>query len=416
MKITARGSLGRIFFLLLLSFTTAQVFAQPAYVYDDKGKKLMDEKKWTEAIAQFDLAIKTDATYFESYVNRGRCQMELGKNDLALADLNQAVKLNANFAPAFYWRAKVNEKLGNDQLAIDDYTSAIRLNPNVTDTYVCRGNLYVKTNQDQLALNDYTKAISLDAKNAEVFFQRGLLYRKMKNDNSALADFNQSITLDPNMGKAYAERGKIEYDQAKYDPAIADLSKAITLQAASENVYLYRAKCFAKQGKNDDAIKDYSTIIDVYKTKDSEMFRERGDLYTLQKNYVAAIKDYNKALTLKKDDVTVLLSRANCYYQQGKTKYTLAETDYKKVIELEPKNAAASRGMGRIRFDQEKWQEAADYFTTAISNGATGEDYFFRAKCNYKLNKKKDCCADFDKAAELGYPGVAEEKKMAGCQ
>jgi tetratricopeptide (TPR) repeat protein len=146
------------------------------------------------------------------------------------------------------------------------------------------------------------------------------------------------------------------------------------------------------------------------------MFRLRGDLFTIQKNYPAAVKDYNKALTLKKDDVAILLSRGNCYFVQGKTKFMSAELDYKKVLELEPKNAAASRGLGKIRFEQEKWQEAIDYFNTAIANGASGEDYFYRAKCNYKLNKKKDCCADFDKAAQLGFPGVAEEKKLAGCQ
>ena len=231
-----------------------------------------------------------------------------------------------------------------------------------------------------------------------------------------MADFAKAIQIDLNMGKAYGERGKLETVQKKYDLAIADLSKAVLLSASSEEIYMMRALCYSVQNKNEEAIADYSTVINLYKSKDAEVFRVRGDLFTKQENYSAAIKDYSKALSLKKDDVAVLLSRGNCYYVQGKTKFMLAELDFKKVLEIAPKNAIAARSLGKVYFDQEKWQAAVDNFTLAISNGATSEDYLFRGKSYYKLNKKKECCSDLNKAGELGFTGIEKEKQLAGCQ
>jgi tetratricopeptide (TPR) repeat protein len=399
----------------MLVFPVAMI-AQPAYVYHEKGKKLLEEGKFAESIVQFDLAIKTDATYFEAYLDRGRANESLGKKDLAMADYVKTTQLNAKYAPGFFYKAKLNAANGKDPEAIADYSSAIKLNPDFVDSYVNRGMLYVKTNQAENALADFNKAISLDGKNAEVFYQRGILYRDMKKQNEALADFSKAIALAPTMGKAFFETAKIHAAQNKNDIAIGEFSKAITTGFSTEELYRAKGSCNMALGKNDEAIKDFSMVIEQFHSLDAEMYRTRGDLFAKQKNYPAAIKDYNKALMLKKDDIPTLLSRANANMAQGKTKYMQAETDYKKILSIDANNVAASRALGKMYFDQEKWQLAADNLSVAIKGGATAEDYDLRGKANFKLNNKKAACEDLSKAEQMGFPDAAKDKMSAGCK
>jgi tetratricopeptide (TPR) repeat protein len=404
----------RLLALFLLLSTAA--IAQPAYVFHEKGLKLFNDKKYVESIAQFDLAIKADATYFEAFLDRGRANMALGKNDLALADFSKTIQLNPKYAPGFFYRGKLNAQLGKDQPAIADYSEAIKLNPDFTDSYVSRGMLYVKTKQQQPALADFNKAVSLDAKNAAVFYQRGLLYRDMNKTAEALADFSKAATLDPANGNAFFEQGKIHATQNKNDLAVTEFTKAISLGIAGEEIYRLRAKANTALGKTDEALKDYAQLIDVLHTKDAEIHRMRGEIYAQQKNYPFAIRDFNKALALKRDDIPTLLARANANYAQGKTKYAAAEIDFKKVLTLDANNAAAARGLSKIYFEQEKWQLAVDQLTVVIKNGATGEDYDMRGKCYFKLGNEKGACEDFNKAVQMGFAGATKDKQNAGCK
>lgn len=406
----------KLIFLLLSVLLPIFLFAQPAYIFHEKGVKLLNAGKYADAIVQFDLAIKTDAYFFEAYLDRGRANMQLGKNDLAMADFVKTTELNKEYAPGFYYKAKLNAQLGNDALAITDYSNAIKLNANDCEYYVNRGMLYVKTKQTPLALNDFNKAIALDDKNAEVFFQRGILFRDMNKPTEALADFSKAIALVPTMGKAYFEQGKVHASQKKYDLAVAEYSKAIALGYSGEEIYRLRADANGVLGKNEDAINDLSIVIEQFHSKDAEVLRMRGELFAKQKNYPLAIKDFNKALIFKKDDVPTLLARGDAYYAQGKTKYIQAETDYKKVLTLDGTNAQASRSLAKIYFDQEKWQLAVDNFSIAIKKDPVAEDYDLRGKSNFKLNNKKAACEDFSKAEQLGYVDAAKDKMSAGCK
>ncbi len=403
--------------LFLLFLFPLTLFAQkPAYLFHEKGMELFKAGNYAGAIAQFDLAIKADATYFEAWTDRGRANYNLGKKDLALSDFNQSAKLNPRFAPTFFWRAVVFTDMGQDQNAIADYSVAQKLNQDFVDTYLNRGKLYIKTAQYDLALADFNKAISLDGKNGEIYYQRGLLQNKSNKTTEAINDFNKAAALTPTLAGPHFELGKIYATQNKHDQAVAELGKAIALKQTGEEVYKIRAASLTALSRDAEAIKDYSTLIDIMKTKDIDVIRLRGDLFVKQKNWAAAVKDYNKALALKKDDVPTLLARGKANYMQGKSKYAMAKTDFNKVLAADGNNAEASLYIGKILFEENKFQEAVDALSVAIKNNPSAEAYYIRSKCYYKLENKKACCEDLSKAQQMGHPEAARDKMTVGCK
>lgn len=67
----------------------------------EKGIKLQQEGKLTEAIAKFSDVVKKDKFYHEAWFNRAICYTEQKKYDLAISDLSEAIKAKKDFSRRF---------------------------------------------------------------------------------------------------------------------------------------------------------------------------------------------------------------------------------------------------------------------------------------------------------------------------
>ena len=411
---------------LVLAFIFSYSFAQPAYVYHDKGMDLLNAGKYAEAIKEFDTAIKKQSDDFESYTDRGRAQAALGKHDLAIADYSQAAKLNPNYQQAFYYRGLSYLATTKDQLALADFTKVINLMPSFADGYVKRGLTNHKMEQANNAINDLNKAVDLKVATAEVFFTRAEILRGMGKDDMALKDYSNAIQMmeakpeakaaaGAMLMNAYFNRGLLYDKKKKHAEAVADYTKAIENKMNTELVFATRAAASIAMGKKDDAVKDYSTLIDVFKTKDPNAYTGRGMAYSQKGDYANAVKDLSKSLTLKKDDPAVLCERGYAYMKQGKGKFPLATNDFNKVLETQPNNFTALYGLGKISFETNKFEQGIDHLTKALKIRSDADAHYIRSMCNYKAGNKNAVCDDLQKAASMGHPEAKKDVKAMGC-
>lgn len=394
---------------IVFVFAVAIASAQPAYVFHQKGMDLFNAGKYSEAIKEFDTAIKKEPGDFESLTDRGRAHAALGKPDLAIADYTAAIKANPNYQQAYFYRAVAYEAGGKDQLALPDFTKVVTLVPEFSDGYVKRGMLYYKTGQTENALKDLTKGIELRAKNADVFFSRAEIYRNTGKDDAAIKDYTSALEINPQHVKAYFNRGVVNERKKKYPDAIADYSKAIELKMNTEEVYQRRAASYIAIGKKEEALKDYSMLIDVLKTKDVNVYVARGTAFNLKGDYANAVKDLSRALTTKKDDPNIFTERGYAYLKQGKSKYGLATNDFNKALELQANNFTALLGLGQISFETNKFEQGIDYLTRALKIKPDADAHYIRSKCYYKTGNNKMVCEDLQKAAGFGHKEAVKD-------
>ena len=85
----------------------------------------------TEAVADYDLAIKLDPKSVLAYNGRGEAKSKLNRFAEAIADFTQAITLDPKLASAYHNRGFAYYKLGNTKLnyrkAIADYNIAMQL-------------------------------------------------------------------------------------------------------------------------------------------------------------------------------------------------------------------------------------------------------------------------------------------------
>ncbi len=388
-------------FLFIFSLSISCLLAQPAYVFHDRGMEKLEAKNYTEAIKDFDLALQKDKNHAPSYCDKARAEAEIGKKEEALKNFEQAIKLKSDYVDAYYYRGLLYHKLKDDK-AISDFSKTIQLDPKKTDAYLKRGMYYYQKKQEQEALKDFNKAIELKCTNIDVYYLRGKINVQKNNTVEALNDFNEVIKKNPIHSESLVERGKIYLSQKKLDLALKDFNTCVANRLNTEEIYAVRAECYLQMGKFDDALRDYNTLIDIFKTKDIKVYAMHADANFKKKDLPATIKDCNKMVSLNREYAPAYLLRAKVYVLQGKSKYVLALNDFKKVCELEPENVEAWTRRGNLLFETNKFAEAIEVLNKSISITPDAAAYYTRSKCYYKTNNKKACCADLEKAAEMG--------------
>lgn len=401
----------RLLLFIFLLFLNSLVIAQPAYILIEQGEEKFNENKITEAYTLFEKAIAKEKDNFEAFTWRGRCYISQNKSDLAIADFSQAIKLNKDYQKPYFYRGTLYANANEYKKAIDDFSVLIKLNPKYADAYIQRGLCYFKNNQKELALADLNKCIEQNAKNPEVFYNRALIYKETNKDEEAIKDFTQTIALKPGHTGAYFNRALIYQKQNKFALAVADYTKTIEYKNTAEVVYVNRAACNEALNKFDEVLKDYDRLIDEVKSKDASLYTKRGIIKSKKAFYAEAVKDFNKAISANKDDLTALYERGMANYKQGKMKFPAANLDFNKCILLKPNMHEAYFGLASVLFEQQKFQPAIDNLTKAIKYKPEANYYYLRSKCYFKLENKKACCEDIVKAADLGHLEAQKDSK-----
>jgi len=297
------------------------------------GKDLYREKKYDEAIREYDEAIRLEPNNAETYAARATAYA-WGKKDYdsAIADYTTAISLGGNNTAFMYYMrgAMYYQFKRDDDKAIADFTQAIKLNPNHVDAYSVRADIYSRKRDYDQAIRDLTQAIKLAPNDITLYIQRAGIYSGKEEYDLAIADYTQVIRRAHKekdafeLGSAYDMRGFIYYLYKKdYDKAIADYTEALQFTANDKRYSddlrhsslgrLHMSLGDAYNAKNDNsrAVAEYENAItglteairlNPNGTYVYRLYGSRGGAYFAKKDYNRAIADYETALKLDPDD------------------------------------------------------------------------------------------------------------------
>ncbi|MBW7847993.1 MAG: tetratricopeptide repeat protein [Bacteroidales bacterium] len=99
-----------------------------------KGIDLTFQAQHSEALVEFNQAIKFNDHSFEAYYYRAACKRNLKDNDGAMADYKKAIELKPDYAEAHFGLGQLYDYLQDRQMACFHYLKAESLGlPNVGD-------------------------------------------------------------------------------------------------------------------------------------------------------------------------------------------------------------------------------------------------------------------------------------------
>jgi tetratricopeptide (TPR) repeat protein len=152
-------------------------------------------------------------------------------------------------------------------------------------------------------------------------------------------------------------------------------------------------------GKKQKAVSLFTESI-AADSSNSDAFFERGVVYYELKNYAAAIKDFNKAISLYPEDARIYSFRSLAYAEIPDYRSALADVDQALRI-IESNADYVNRAI--LRELMEDFDGALSDYNKAIAmDGSDMDSYYYRGLLHQQLGNQAQGCADLKIAAGLG--------------
>lgn len=238
----------------------------------DGIKKLLKQKKTMQAVKLAKSIVAKSPNNFIAHYYLGKAYQADGKTELALMEY-KSVDQNAIFG---------------------EEISELEFRKQISD-------LYMRFNQPAEALKEFLLLTKLEPNSAENFYNVGYIYDSKGRADMALGFFQKAIALNAKHVKAHAALGLCLYKAKQLAEAKKEIDLAISLSPETFSSYYYRGKIEKENKDYSAAVKDFEKAI-----RDPE-FRQRallegGTCYMAGNSIDRAIEELEKAVKYAKDE------------------------------------------------------------------------------------------------------------------
>jgi len=382
--------------LLLLCFARVS-FPQDIDKYDDyfKGIADIEYKDYNASAGYFTKALETNKNNCHILLMRGEAYYLLQNYQAAISDLIKAEETISGLASyrlatcyarlnkpeeAVKWLEvflKSEYKCPESKIKLDKTFSCIE---NTTEWKKLWSNEWYNKQEQTLAEAEYlmnsrkyTEAMDvldnlLDQRKRfhQGFYLRAKIFILMNDDKNALEDLNEAIDIYKKNLLYYSERADVNYRLGKFRQSLSDINSALELDPLNIKLYFEKSLTESKLKEYKKAVSGFELYL-RYFDKDHEALYQTGICYFDMKNYDKAMEYFNTAIQYNRSIAKYYTGRA--YTNAMKSEFINAEDDFSMALDLTPKDASIYYGRGMVRL---------------------------------YLNKNKDACRDFEKAANLG--------------
>jgi tetratricopeptide (TPR) repeat protein len=203
----------------------------------------------------------------------------------------------------------------------------------------------------------------------------GLMYRNADQMDKAVETFRQIAELDAAAGgRAYAQIVDALRAGKQYNRALEEAAVAIKKYPEDRVVRGVRASLLAELGKTDEAVAETKKLLDG--KNDRETWITLAQIYEKAKRYDEMAKAIDEAekLSADQEDKEAVAFMRGAMHEKRKD-YDAAEREFRRVLEMNPKNASALNYLGYMFADRNvRLPEALDLIRQAVdldpNNGA----------------------------------------------
>lgn len=274
-----------------------------------EGQDLFKKRKYREALAVFEEAVKIDAKNAQAYRAQGRTFEKLRNLDNAEAAYKMATSIKTDYVEAYFELGQLQLRRKSFADAQGSFKQVIQINPGFADgkaqealkvAFLKQGTVFYKQRNYPKAAAQYEAATQIDPSDATAFYNLGLMQKAARKTSAAEQAFETAIDLDPDYGKAHRSLGDLYKSTGKNSKAISAYLKAIKADDKDNRSRLQLATVYQKINQNSKAIavlKKATTI----NAKDAKIWNALGKAQADAKTYKSALSSYGKAIAIKSD-------------------------------------------------------------------------------------------------------------------
>lgn len=366
--------------------------------FHKKAEAYLAEKKFDEAIASCELAIKIEENYFPPYKTLGNTWQVQGKLVEAENWYKKALEIKSDWPEVYANLGSLYAMQQKWQEAISYYQKAVNLKPDFAGAYRNMTKVWLNFGNQKLAAYCHYKALSIEPDKAtfEEFINLGKTLEQQDSLNEAIFCYRMSIKLNSNSSEAYQNLGEALKEQGNLNEATVCFRKAIELKAASmkienSNDTLGVASQYnlistqelnpadtlvgslnSNQVNGNDTLAAAEKINNIVpqptfpkvNVEDVETYMLVAKTYVDQKKWEQAIAVSKQIIQIKTEPRAYKII-GNCLQAMGKLQEALDW--YQKALKIKPDFVEVYANVGTIFAQQKQWDQAIQYYRRAIA-------------------------------------------------
>ncbi|WP_165939988.1 tetratricopeptide repeat protein [Dyadobacter psychrotolerans] len=367
--------------------------------YFEKAFKSLADKKYENAIKEFDETIFIKPDISEAWYHRGQSFTALSDTLAALESYDRAISFRPDYSQAFFERAQLWFGLGKFEKAAADYRKSYEINPLNYLANAGEAHAYYEQKWFDKAIVSYQfikinekkigKSFS-DSVFANIYNQLGVSLFLTGQTAKAIEEFDRAIARNENFSDAYCNRGKAYEKENSLRRAVADFKKSAGLDGKTPIKYQFLGNAQYKEENFEDAILSFSEAIKLDADNRCCMAvskLKRGDCYYALKQYRQATDDYESAFAI--DSVTHI---PDAFYNTGIAFLYQRQTDrsikfLSRITAKDLVKGQAYYGLACAYVQQKKPEQALAWFEKSFQTGTISRAYIRKDKLLESVDK-----------------------------
>jgi len=353
------------------------------------AQALMSQDKYAEALGQYKHLSELEPSTWENFLRMSQLYRRMGKYDVAESALLRSKQLSPGNLEVLYNEALLYEEQGR-------YDDAVKV---LTDAINGMKNQAAGAGKSAGSGGEAANASAL----AVLYEQLGHAYLAQENYAAAIRTFEEMGKLGPDVEKRAKMLLIDAYRQSRdLDRAIAETKKELQTSPKDQGLIVTLAMLYGEKSDTDAATKLLSGLLQG-NDGDQGIYVDIAQVQERGRNYSDAEQSAQKAeqMAHDNDDKETAWFMLGAIYEREK-KFDLAEEQFRKVLDVNPNNAAVLNYYGYMLADRGvRLDEATAMIQKAVkldpNNGAYLDSLGW---AYYKQNKLAEAEEYLRKAAE----------------
>lgn len=371
-------------------------------LYNTRAQVYYEQNKYDLADNDYRKIISLKEGDVMGYMGLGRNANAQKRYEDAIKQFDYVNKLEPSYSSAYSFRAESYIGLKKYNEAIDDVITALGIDQDDKAFYELQ----------TLADSAFAQTVAKlkvqklkEPKESSWPYDLGVVYEKTDRYAKAIPFYKESLAIESN--KEIANRISNCYNEiGDYDKALEYCDQAIALDSTKTNYLYFKANIQDNAGRSEEAIK----VMDSYIAQNPEEYfpyYRRGWFKDHSGKTDEAIEDYTMAITLQPNDAYQYLNRGVLLLRKGDKKK--ADEDFKQAVRLDSVPDAPECAFYAYYYlgDRDK---AIETLNKALKKEDKGN--YYDAACLYSIMGDKEKAIFYlRKALEKGYRRFAHIKR-----
>jgi len=323
------------------------------------GKKYFAQKKYPQARASFEQAVKSNPQFEAAFFNLGMTHKIMNENDAALTAFSKVAALKPDYTRAWIEIARIQDKKRNYGEAIANYQKALALEPSNTSAIKEMAQAYSKQKDAKQAERYFKEALTLGDTDpvtyynlASVQLELGKAAEALRNAQKALAANDKDARFLYTYGLALEKNNRLREAEDYYTRAVAADGNY-----SKPRINLGRIQL---EAGHLDAAEQH--LLAAYRTESSnfEVNMNLGKLYGLKNQYGKAIDYYANAIKIMPKDIDARQNLAAVYLSAGLKEN--ARDTYQTIIKMNPQSWDSYYELGKVYISLDNKADAKAIF------------------------------------------------------